>query len=60
MGEVARLNDASPCGDMMYLLRKYDVSRFNVLLMLRKFCVDKQRKTLDKSCKKVYNTLTTK
>ena len=25
---VAGLNDASPCGDMMYLLRKYDVARF--------------------------------
>ena len=28
IGAVARLNDASPCGDMMYLLRKYDVARF--------------------------------
>ena len=26
-GAVARLNDVSPCGDMMYLLRKYDVAR---------------------------------
>ena len=28
IGAVARLNDVSPCDDMMYLLRKYDVARF--------------------------------